>query len=57
MVILQGLAISAFARGYQVLNDEYYLGMALKAARFIRANVFNEASGRLQRSAYRECNG
>ena len=44
-----GLMISAFARGYQVLGDEAYLTAARRAADFIRANVYDEDRGVLLR--------
>lgn len=52
-----GLAISAFARGYQVLDEQEYLERALKAAQFVHEKLYVAASGRLRRSAYREDSG
>ena len=48
-----GLAISAFARAYQVLDDPAYLGAASKAAGFLRASLYDPKTGRLTRS-YRQ---
>jgi hypothetical protein len=48
-----GLMIGAFARAAQVLGDESYLIAAQRAADFLRANLFDAASGELLRS-YRE---
>jgi uncharacterized protein YyaL (SSP411 family) len=48
-----GLAISAFARAYQVLGDPLYLEAAAKTAEFLRANLYDPASGQLKRS-YRQ---
>ncbi len=45
-----GLMISAFAKGYQVLGDEEYLAAANRAAEFLKANLFDEATGKLGRS-------
>jgi uncharacterized protein YyaL (SSP411 family) len=45
-----GLAISAFARAYQVLGDPMYLEAAGKAAAFLQANLYNPVSGKLTRS-------
>lgn len=44
-----GLMISAFARAYQVLEDPRYLAAALRAASFIRANLYDPKSGQLFR--------
>ena len=46
-----GLMISAFARGAQILDDPQYLGSAQKAAHFIREHLWK--NGQLLRS-YRE---
>src|SRR6266480_4486546 len=51
-----GLMISAFARGAQVLNDASYLEIATRAAEFIRANIYDESRQILFRS-YREARG
>ena len=51
-----GLMISAFARGAQVLNDASYLEIATRAAEFIRANIYDESRQILFRS-YREGRG
>ncbi len=44
-----GLAISAFARAYQVLGDEDYLAPALETARFLRAELYDADRKRLLR--------
>jgi uncharacterized protein len=51
-----GLMISAFARGAQVLNDERYLESATRAARFLRTHLYEEKSKLLFRS-YRDGRG
>jgi uncharacterized protein len=51
-----GLMISAFARGAQVLDDASYLETATRAAEFIRANLYDESRQVLFRS-YREGRG
>jgi uncharacterized protein len=51
-----GLMISAFARGAQVLDDPSYLKTATRAAEFIRANLYDESRRILFRS-YREGRG
>src|SRR5437588_11317171 len=48
-----GLMISAFARGAQVLDDASHLETATRAAEFIRANLYDESRQILFRS-YRE---
>lgn len=48
-----GLMISAFARGFAVLNEAKYLTAAKNAARFIRAKLYNETSRTLIRN-YRD---
>lgn len=48
-----GLMISAFARGSQVLNEERYLRIADNAADFIMRNMIDEKTGNLLRR-YRE---
>jgi len=48
-----GLMIGAFARAAQVLGDDSYLRVARRAAAFLRANLFDAATGELLRS-YRE---
>lgn len=53
LVAWNGLMVSAFARGYQVLNDEKYLEAACRAADFIRRNLYRKESGTLLRR-YRE---
>ncbi len=45
-----GLMISAFARGAQVLGDPDYLHSATRAADFIRQNLYSPATGRLIRN-------
>jgi hypothetical protein len=42
-----GLMISAFARGYQVLEDPRYLAAAQKAARFLLENLRDDATSEL----------
>jgi uncharacterized protein len=49
-----GLMISAFTRGAQVLNDSHYLESATRAAKFVRANLWDKS--KLYRS-YREGRG
>jgi len=44
-----GLMISAFAKGYQVLGDSEDLGAAQKAARFLKANLYDTTSRQLYR--------
>ena len=44
-----GLMISAFARAYQVLNDEDYRETAVRAAAFVRHRLCDAATGRLHR--------
>ncbi|MGI8437737.1 MAG: thioredoxin domain-containing protein [Chthoniobacterales bacterium] len=48
-----GLMISAFARGAQVLDDADYLAAATAAARNLRTHLFDETRGTLVRN-YRE---
>jgi hypothetical protein len=48
-----GLMISAFARAAQVLDDPRYLGIATRAANFLRANLYEEKSKLLYRN-YRD---
>jgi len=48
-----GLMISAYARAAQVLDEPRYLEVANRAAKFVRANLYDEKSGLLFRS-YRE---
>ncbi|MDQ6623354.1 MAG: thioredoxin domain-containing protein [Verrucomicrobiota bacterium] len=48
-----GLMISAYAHGYQVLGDPAYLAAANKAADFLKTKLFQAESGTLARS-YRE---
>jgi uncharacterized protein len=43
------LMISALVRAFQVLGREKYLAAAQKAARFLRATLYEEASGTLRR--------
>jgi len=45
-----GLMIGAFARGAQVLGDASLLRTARRAAIFVRENLFDDATGELQRS-------
>ena len=45
-----GLMISAFARAAQVLDDPAYLADAQRAAAFLRANLYDDNTGRLLRS-------
>jgi uncharacterized protein len=49
-----GMMISAFARGYQVLRDPRYLEAATRAARFVREALFDADRDRLLR---RWCGG
>ncbi|MBI2384622.1 MAG: thioredoxin domain-containing protein [Elusimicrobia bacterium] len=49
LVSWNGLMISAFAQGAQVLDDPAYLAAAEKAARFIRANLYDAKRNRLYR--------
>lgn len=44
-----GLMISAFARGYQVLRDESYLHAAESAAEFIWENLYDKKTNKLLR--------
>ena len=53
LVSWNGLAISAFARAYQVLDDAAYLKAAERAARLIRGKLYDAAARRLLRS-YRD---
>jgi hypothetical protein len=48
-----GLMISAYARGAQVLDEPRYLQTATRAAKFLRANLYDEKSKLLFRN-YRE---
>ena len=48
----QGLMISGFARGGQVLGDTSLTERAMKAAEFLRQHMVDETSGCLLRSAY-----
>jgi uncharacterized protein YyaL (SSP411 family) len=52
-----GLMISGFARGYQVLGDLEYLERAEKAAEFIRTSLYNDETHMLLRNAYRDDEG
>jgi hypothetical protein len=45
-----GLMIGAFARGAQVLGDASLLRASRRAAAFVRENLFDPATGELQRS-------
>ena len=45
-----GLMISAFARGAQVLGDPTYLQAATRAAEFVRQNLYQQSTGQLWRS-------
>jgi uncharacterized protein len=45
-----GLAISAFARSAQAFGDPQYSASAVRAATFLRANLFDAASGTLSHS-------
>ncbi|MCX6829801.1 MAG: thioredoxin domain-containing protein [candidate division Zixibacteria bacterium] len=38
-----GLAISALAKGYRITGDEQYRAAALKAAQFIRSNLYHDS--------------
>ncbi len=46
-----GMAISAFARASQVLGEPAWREAAVRTARFLRANLYDAATGRLRRSA------
>jgi uncharacterized protein len=48
-----GLMISAYARAAQALDDPRYLGIGTHAAKFLRANLYDEKSKLLYRS-YRD---
>jgi uncharacterized protein len=48
-----GLMISAYSRGGQVLDEPRYLEVATRAAKFLRTNLFDEKTKRLFRS-YRD---
>jgi uncharacterized protein len=48
-----GLMISAFARAAQVLDDPHYLEIATRAAKFLRAHLYDEKSKLLYRN-YRD---
>jgi uncharacterized protein YyaL (SSP411 family) len=48
-----GLMISAYARGAQVLGESHYLESATRAAKFIQANLYDKRSKMLFRS-YRD---
>src|SRR5437762_934825 len=48
-----GLMISAYARAAQVLDDSRYLEIAMRGAKFLRANLYEEKSKLLYRN-YRE---
>jgi uncharacterized protein len=48
-----GLMISAYARGAQILDEPRYLESATRAAKFVRANLYDEKSKILYRN-YRE---
>jgi hypothetical protein len=45
-----GLMISAFARATQVLDDPRYLEIAMRGAKFLRANLYEERSKLLYRN-------
>jgi len=47
-----GLMISAYAKAGQVLGDDSYTERALQAVQFLRAHMFQSASGVLLRSCY-----
>ena len=49
LVSWNGLMISAFARAYQVLQDEEYLTSAINTANFIMNNLYDEKSKQLLR--------
>jgi uncharacterized protein YyaL (SSP411 family) len=48
-----GLMISAYARAAQVFDDSRYLGIATRAAKFLRTNLYEEKSKLLYRN-YRD---
>ena len=45
-----GLMISAYARGAQVLDEPHYLEIATRAGKFLRANLYQEKSKLLYRN-------
>lgn len=51
-----GLMISAFARAGAILNEERYIGAAIRAAQFIQANLWDHSEKILYRS-YRQGRG
>lgn len=57
LLLLSGLAISAFARAGQVLCDEECMQRAVNAARFIELRMYNPVTGRLKRNSYRHSSG
>jgi len=44
-----GMMLSAFAQGYDILGDEAYRETAVKAADFLLSDVYDEENGRLYR--------
>ncbi|XP_071814975.1 spermatogenesis-associated protein 20-like isoform X2 [Apostichopus japonicus] len=52
-----GLMISGLSRTAQVLNDSDYLQRAVKAANFVKENLFDVYSGCLLRSSYKGSEG
>lgn len=48
-----GLMISGFAKAGFVLKDQNYIDRAIKAASFIRTNLFNEENKTLLRCCYK----
>src|SRR5262249_30697859 len=45
-----GLMISAYARAAQVLNDPHYMEIATRAAKFLKANLYDSSSRLLYRN-------
>jgi uncharacterized protein YyaL (SSP411 family) len=45
--------ISALAKAGAILNEKTYIDRAINAARFMRAHLYDQDSGRLLRSCYR----
>jgi len=52
--VFVGLMISGFARAGQVLGEDVYTKRAIKAAEFIRNNLYDKDTKELLRSCYRE---
>lgn len=52
-----GLMISGFARASAVLKNQSYLSSAVKAAEFVKRNLYDSETGTLVRNAYRDSHG